>query len=77
MTGGFHIFSPELKKNEFFKFLRAVNSEFKDFEDAAPHEAAVHAGAGYIVTRSAADFKKSQLPVFEPRELINALESLK
>jgi predicted nucleic acid-binding protein len=55
----------------------AANSKFKDFQDAALHEAAIHAGVGYIVTRNTADFKKSQLPVLEPRELIHALESLK
>ena len=55
----------------------AVASKFKDFEDAVLHEAALHAGAEYIVTRNIIDFKKSKLPVFAPKEFINALESLK
>ncbi len=55
----------------------ALQSKFNDFEDAVLHEAAQHAGAKYIVTRNRIDFKKSKLVVFEPRELINALETLK
>ncbi len=55
----------------------AASLKFKDFEDAVLHEAALHAGAKYIVTRNSIDFKKAKLPVFEPREFINALESLK
>ena len=55
----------------------AATSKFKDFEDAVLHEAALHAGAKYIVTRNSIDFKKSKLPVFEPKEFINVLESLK
>jgi len=55
----------------------ALQSKFNDFEDAVLHEAAQHAGAKYIVTRNSIDFKKSKLVVFEPRELINALKTLK
>jgi predicted nucleic acid-binding protein len=54
----------------------AAKSKFNDFEDAVVHEAALHAGAKYIVTRNCIDFKKSQLPVFDPGEFINTLESL-
>ena len=54
----------------------AARSKFNDFEDAVLHESALHAGAKYIVTRNSIDFKRSQLPVFEPREFINMLESL-
>ena len=55
----------------------ALASKFTDYEDAVLHEAASHAGAEYIVTRNMADFKKSQLPVFSPADLINILESFK
>ena len=55
----------------------AVASKFEDFEDAVLHEAACHAGAKYIVTRNLSDFKESKLPVFEPGEFINNIESLK
>ncbi|SPD75301.1 Toxin-antitoxin system, toxin component, PIN family [uncultured Desulfobacterium sp.] len=55
----------------------AAASKFPDFEDAVLYEAACHAGAKYIVTRNIDDFKNSKLPVFEPKEFINVLESLK
>jgi predicted nucleic acid-binding protein len=55
----------------------AAASNFSDFEDAVLHEAACHAGAKYIVTRNIDDFKNSKLPVFDPKEFISALESLK
>lgn len=54
----------------------ALKSKFNDFEDAVLHEAALHAGAKYIVTKNSRDFKPSKLPVFEPRELIYILKSL-
>ncbi len=43
---------------------KALNANFRDFEDAVLHEAAVHAGAEYIVTRNPSDFKHSKLPVY-------------
>lgn len=52
----------------------AFASKFKDFEDGVLHEAALHAGAEYIVTRNIADFKSTKLPVYEPKEFLNALE---
>ncbi len=55
---------------------KAVHSKFNDFEDAVLHEAALHAGAKYIVTRNLADFRQSSLPVFAPGELMNILLSL-
>lgn len=55
----------------------ALASKIKDFEDAVLHESAFHAGVQYIVTRNIADFKKSKLPVYEPKEFLYALESLR
>jgi len=55
---------------------KAIRSKFNDFEDAVIYESALLAGAQYIVTRNTIDFRKSQLPVFEPSELINMIESL-
>lgn len=55
----------------------AVAAKFADFEDAVLWAAASHAGAKYIVTRNIGDFKNAILPVFEPREFLNALESLR
>lgn len=54
----------------------AFSSGFKDFEDAVLYESAVNAGAQYIVTRNISDFKKAVLPVYEPKEFLNALEIL-
>lgn len=54
----------------------ALVSKFSDFEDSVLHESARHAGAEYIITRNAKDFKKSKIPVFTPGEFLNMLESL-
>ena len=54
----------------------ALAADFSDFEDAVIHEAALHAGAKYIVTRNPKDFRKSKLPVFEPRQLLSMLTLL-
>lgn len=55
----------------------AVAAKFADFEDAVLWAAASHAGAKYIVTRNIGDFKNATLSVFEPRDFLNALESLR
>ncbi|MDU9047582.1 MAG: PIN domain-containing protein [Candidatus Electrothrix sp. Rat3] len=55
----------------------AFATEFKDFEDAVLHEAAVHAGAQHIVTRNTKDFAKASLPVHEPGEFLGILELFK
>jgi hypothetical protein len=47
----------------------------RNFEDAALHEAACHAGAVGIVTRSAKGFRKSTLRVYSPMEGLRAPES--
>ena len=47
--------------------LDALNSEFKDFEDALQHFSAIDNGMiKIILTRNLKDFKKSQLAVFTP-----------
>ncbi len=55
----------------------ALTDKFNDFEDAVLHEAAIHSGAEYIITRNIADFKNSKIPVFEPTEFLKIIESLK
>lgn len=43
----------------------AINSEFKDFEDAIQHSVALEGkDISAIVTRNTKDYKKSQIPVF-------------
>lgn len=53
----------------------ALALPFADFEDAVLHEAARAAGAEAIVTRNIRDFTEADLPVFEPRELLAALDA--
>ncbi len=55
---------------------KALKSEFKDFEDAVLYESAVLSSVQYIATRNISDFKKSTIPVFEPKELIGLLKVL-
>jgi predicted nucleic acid-binding protein len=55
---------------------RAFTSGFKDFEDGLQHEAAKSAGGVTgIVTRNTADFVKSSIPVFTPREFLARRQS--
>jgi len=53
----------------------ALLSEFKDFEDAAVHEAALYQGVQGIVTRDLNGFKKSKINVYSPEELLLMLAS--
>lgn len=47
--------------------LNALNSEFKDFEDALQNFSAIETGdIKVILTRNLKDFKKSELAVFTP-----------
>ena len=47
--------------------LNAINSDFKDFEDALQNFAAVSNGdIDVIVTRNVKDFKKSEIAIFTP-----------
>lgn len=54
---------------------RALDLGFPDFEDAVLHEAARQAGAEVIVTRNRSDFADSEIPVYSPEELAQALDS--
>lgn len=47
--------------------LSALNSNFKDFEDAVQNFAAVeNSEINYIITRNTKDFKKSSLAILTP-----------
>jgi len=52
----------------------ALISTFPDFEDAVLYQAARHAGAKAIVTRDLKGFKRSELPIFRPDEMLTALQ---
>ncbi len=56
---------------------KALQLNFKNFEDAVLYASARHGGVEYIVTRNLFDFKQSKLPVFTPKEFINILDTLK
>jgi predicted nucleic acid-binding protein len=53
---------------------QALTLPYRDFEDAVQMIAAVHAGAGYLVTRDTADFRAGPLPALQPAELLALLE---
>ena len=48
----------------------SLKSNFSDFEDAVVYQAANHAGAEAIVTRDPKGFSQSNLPVYNPIELL-------
>jgi len=54
----------------------ALESGFSDFEDAVVYQSACHAGAESIVTRDPKGFKKSDLPVYTPEEILKILEAI-
>ncbi|MEX0660520.1 MAG: PIN domain-containing protein [Balneolaceae bacterium] len=54
----------------------ALDSNFKDYEDAVLYQSAVHANLGAIVTRNQKDFIKSELPVYNPAVFLEVLDSL-
>ncbi len=52
----------------------ALVAKFSDFEDAVLYQAARHAGAEAVITRDLKGFKQSKLPVYNPDEMLKALE---
>jgi predicted nucleic acid-binding protein len=51
---------------------QAIDAGFNDLEDAIQYYSAVRAGADCIVSRDAAPFPRSDLPVLTPAELLTA-----
>ncbi len=51
-------------------FDMALNSEFKDFEDAIQYYAAIESDIDIIITRNLKDFKKSDIPVMTGLQFI-------
>jgi predicted nucleic acid-binding protein len=49
---------------------QAIDSGFRDFEDAIQYFSAIRAGAGCIVSRDAGAFLRSDLPVMAPAEFL-------
>ena len=55
---------------------KALNSKFKDFEDALQNYSAVNNGnVDLILTRNLKDYKKSELGVFTPETYVKSLNT--
>ena len=51
----------------------AINSGFKDFEDAVQYYSGKCVGVDCLVTRNLKDYKGSQLAVYSPSELLSVI----
>lgn len=60
--------------NEKFIDLSLNNTDFRDFEDALQYFTALEYGYEAILTRNLKDFKGSNLPVFDPSQLLEVLK---
>jgi len=52
---------------------KALNSDFKDFEDALQYFSALKSNCNVLLTRNPKDFKKSKIPVMSATEFLNAI----
>jgi predicted nucleic acid-binding protein len=48
----------------------ALDSDFRDFEDAIQYYSAVRADVDYIITRNKKDFLKTDMPLLTPKEFL-------
>jgi len=55
----------------------ALESGIGDYEDAVIHQSAVQSNLDIILTRNQKDFKKSEIPAYNPTEFLAVLQSLK
>ncbi|WP_323756301.1 PIN domain-containing protein [Roseivirga sp.] len=53
---------------------KALNSSFKDFEDALQYFCATESECQMILTRNGKDFKKSLLPIMTPDEFLKSFK---
>ena len=51
---------------------KALNSDFKDFEDAVQYFTALQSNCSIIITRNAKDFKKSTIPIMTAEEYLSS-----
>lgn len=49
---------------------KALNSDFKDFEDALQYHCALNSNCDFIITRNGKDFRLSNLPVMTAEEYL-------
>jgi predicted nucleic acid-binding protein len=52
----------------------ALNSKFKDFEDAIQYFTAIESGITFLLTRNIKDYKKAEIPVQTPELYVQARE---
>jgi predicted nucleic acid-binding protein len=52
----------------------ALNSEFRDFEDAIQYFTAIENELELIITRNQSDFKESKIPVMTAKEFIKSIK---
>ena len=55
--------------------LNALNSGWKDFEDAVQYSVAKKLGTKYIITRNQKDYLKSDIQVVSPKEFTELMQS--
>lgn len=54
---------------------KALNSDFKDFEDALQYHCALHSNCHFIITRNGKDFKHSNIPVMTADEYLVSISN--
>lgn len=52
---------------------KALNSNFKDFEDAVQYFTALQSNCSIIITRNGKDFKKSTIPIMTAEEYLSSI----
>ncbi len=53
---------------------KAINSNFKDFEDALQYYSAIASGCDLIITRNEKDFKDALIPVLNSENYLKLLK---
>lgn len=53
--------------------MKALHSNFKDFEDAVQYYTAVQSNCSIIITRNGKDFKNSTLPIMTAEEYLSSV----
>lgn len=52
---------------------KALNSDFRDFEDAVQYFTAIQSNCSIIITRNGKDFKNSTIPIMTAEEYLSSL----
>jgi predicted nucleic acid-binding protein len=52
---------------------KALNSNFKDFEDAVQYFTALQSNCSIIITRNGKDFKNSTIPIMTAKEYLSSI----